>query len=169
MCRKTSSVAALMACAITVVALAGQAAAGDPMAAVGKPAPAFAVTELDGKKVLLRQFAGRPIFMNFFATWCPPCKLELPEIVRRYPHYKDRVVFLGLDQEESADLLKPFLRQFAIPYTIGVDQGQVAAVYGVQAIPQSVFIDKNGIVRAIWRGYLAPQRFEADMQLISSP
>lgn len=116
---------------------------------------------------MLRQFAGHPIFMNFFATWCPPCKLELPEIVKRYPQYKDRVIFLGLDQEESPDLVRPFLKQYAIPYEIGIDQGQVAAVYGVQAIPQSVFIDKHGVVRAIWRGYLTPTKFAENMHLIA--
>ncbi|MDQ6825313.1 MAG: redoxin domain-containing protein, partial [Candidatus Eremiobacteraeota bacterium] len=79
---------------LAVLLLQTPALAG-PMASVGKTAPAFAVTDVNGKKVLLRQFAGHPVFLNFFATWCPPCKLELPEIVKRYPQYKDRVIFLG--------------------------------------------------------------------------
>src|SRR5579864_4343681 len=102
------------ACVLAVWLLWFAPARADEMAAVGRPAPAFAATQLDGKKILLRQFAGRPLFVNFFATWCPPCKLELPEIVRRYPQYRKRVTFLGLDQQESPDLIKPFLRQFSI-------------------------------------------------------
>ena len=158
----SGSLALLAVLLLQIPAIAG------PMASVGKPAPAFAVTDVNGKKVLLRQFAGHPVFLNFFATWCPPCKLELPEIVKRYPQYKDRVIFLGLDQEETPDLVKPFLTQFSIPYQIGIDQGQVAAVYGVQALPASVFIDKSGIVRAMWRGYLSPQKFVEDMKLITN-
>jgi len=157
----------IVCAALAAAALFSGPALADERAQVGKPAPAFVVTTVDGKKVLLRQFAGRPIFMNFFATWCPPCKLELPNIVKHYPEYKKNVVFLGFDQEETPDLVKPFLKQFGISYTVGIDQGQVAASYGVAALPQSVFIDKNGIVRAIWRGYLPPATFLKDMQLIA--
>ncbi|MBC5806369.1 MAG: hypothetical protein DLM53_12065 [Candidatus Eremiobacter antarcticus] len=152
--------------ALAAAALFAAPAYAGERAQVGKPAPQFVVTTVDGKKVLLRQFAGRPIFMNFFATWCPPCKLELPNIVKHYAEYKKDVVFLGFDQEETPDLVKPFLKQYGIRYTVGIDQGQVAASYGVAALPQSVFIDKNGIVRAIWRGYLPPATFLKDMQLI---
>jgi cytochrome c biogenesis protein CcmG, thiol:disulfide interchange protein DsbE len=156
----------IVCAALATAALICGPALADERAQIGKPAPAFVATTVDGNKVLLRQFAGRPIFMNFFATWCPPCKLELPNIVKHYPEYKKNVVFLGFDQEESPDLVKPFLKQFGISYTVGIDQGQVAASYGVAALPQSVFIDKNGIVRAIWRGYLPPATFLKDMQLI---
>lgn len=156
----------IVCAALAAVALFSGPALADERAQIGKPAPAFAATTVDGNKVLSRQFAGRPVFMNFFATWCPPCKLELPNIVKHYPEYKKNVVFLGFDQEESPDLVKPFLKQFGISYTVGIDQGQVSASYGVAALPQSVFIDKNGIVRAIWRGYLPPATFLKDMQLI---
>lgn len=149
----------------TVLALAGPAGAMQ-IAEVGKPAPQFSVTGLDGKKLYLRHFAGRPIFVNFFATWCPPCKLELPNIVKHYPSYKAQVVFLGLDQQETPDLIKPFLKQYAIAYQVGIDEGEVGAAYGVAAIPQSVFIDRHGIIRAIWRGYLPPKLFDQDIALI---
>ncbi len=137
------------------------------IAAVGKQAPDFSFTGLDGNRQTLHQFAGRPVFVNFFATWCPPCKLEIPNIVKNYPAYKGRVVFLGLDQEESPDLVKPFLKQFSITYRVGIDEGQVGDAFGVAAIPQSVFIDRHGIVRAIYRGYMTPQVFSHNMSLIA--
>ena len=139
----------------------------EQIAAVGKPVPPFSFTGLDGNKVSVQRFAGHPIFVNFFATWCPPCKLELPNIVKNYPAYKTRVVFVGLDQEESPDLVKPFLKQYSVQYLVGIDEGQVGEVFGVAAIPQSVFIDKHGIVRAIWRGYMPPKIFAQDMALIT--
>jgi cytochrome c biogenesis protein CcmG, thiol:disulfide interchange protein DsbE len=157
-------IAALVCAAVLVVVLPASAM---QIAEVGKPAPTFAVTGMDGNKLSLQQFNGRPVFVNFFATWCPPCKLELPNIVKSYPTYKAHVVFVGLDQEESSDLLKPFIKQYSIPYAIGIDQGQVGAQYGVAALPQSIFIDKHGIIRAMWRGYMPPNVFARDMALIS--
>jgi peroxiredoxin len=160
--------AAVVALAALTLLLPGASVAASPVVlAVGKPAPAFAVTDVNGNKILSRQFAGHPIFMNFFASWCPPCKLELPEIVKRYPQFKDRVVFLGLDQEESLELIQPFIKQFAIKYQVGVDQGQVAAAYSVQVLPQSVFIDRHGIVRAVRRGYLPPHELLVNLERIS--
>ena len=137
------------------------------IAQIGKAAPAFSYTALDGKRQTSAQFKGRPVFVNFFATWCPPCKLELPNIVKDYPAYRGRVVFLGLDQEESPDLVRPFLKQYAIGYQVGIDEGQVGSDYGVAAIPQSVFIDRHGVVRAIWRGYMPPKILSQNLALIT--
>jgi cytochrome c biogenesis protein CcmG/thiol:disulfide interchange protein DsbE len=155
----TAACAALLAVAFP--------ASAEQIAAVGKPAPQFSFTGLDGNKLSLQKFAGHPVFVNFFATWCPPCKLELPNIVKNYSAYKGRVVFLGLDQEESPDLVKPFLKQYSIAYQVGIDEGQVGIDYGVAALPQSVFIDRHGVVRAIWRGYMPPDIFTKDMALIT--
>ncbi|MBV8670817.1 MAG: TlpA family protein disulfide reductase [Candidatus Eremiobacteraeota bacterium] len=137
------------------------------IAQIGKAAPAFSYTALDGKRQTSAQFRGRPMFVNFFATWCPPCKLELPNIVKDYPAYRGRVIFLGLDQEESPELVRPFLKQYEIQYQIGIDEGQVGADYGVAAIPQSVFIDRHGVVRAIWRGYMPPKILSQNLALIT--
>ncbi|MBV8203624.1 MAG: TlpA family protein disulfide reductase [Candidatus Eremiobacteraeota bacterium] len=137
------------------------------IAQIGKAAPAFSYTALDGKRQTSTQFRGRPVFVNFFATWCPPCKLELPNIVKDYPAYRGRVIFLGLDQEESPELVRPFLKQYEIQYQIGIDEGQVGADYGVAAIPQSVFIDRHGVVRAIWRGYMPPKILSQNLALIT--
>jgi peroxiredoxin len=158
---------ALTALVIVAAVALGQPARAMQIAEVGKPAPQFAVTGLDGKKLYLQRFAGHPVFVNFFATWCPPCKLELPNIVKHYPAYKTQVVFLGLDQEETPDLIKPFLKRYSISYLVGIDQGEVAAAYGVAAIPQSIFIDRRGIVRAIWRGYMPPKILAQNLALIS--
>ncbi len=157
----------LIALASVALLLAAVPAAATQVAQVGQPAPPFSVSGLDGKKITLAQFSGHAVFVNFFATWCPPCKLELPNIVKRYPNYKAHVIFVGLDQEESPDLVAPFIKQYSIPYTIGIDQGQVGISYGVAALPQSIFIDRHGTIRAIWRGYMPPSVFERDMALIA--
>ncbi len=152
-------------CVIALCAASPLGAA--PIAQIGKPAPQFAFTALDGNRLTSTQFSGHPVFLNFFATWCPPCKLELPNIVKSYPTYKARVLYVGVDQEESPALVKPFLKQYSIDYLVGIDQGSVADAFGVAALPQSVFIDRSGIVRAIWRGYMPPNVFASDMALIT--
>lgn len=159
------SVAALTS-AVAAVLVTNVRADAAQIAQIGKAAPAFAFTSLDGKRQTSARFHGRPLFVNFFATWCPPCKLEVPNIVKNYPAYRGKVSFLGLDQEESPDLVKPFLKQYAIRYEVGIDEGQVGSDYGVAAIPQSIFIDRHGIVRAIWRGYMPPNVFAANLALI---
>jgi len=87
--------------------------------------------------------------------------------VKNYPAYRGKVVFLGLDQEESPDLVRPFLKQYEIQYQVGIDEGQVGSDYGVAAIPQSVFIDRHGVVRAIWRGYMPPKILSQNLALIT--
>ena len=157
-------IVASVAAALVISIAPSQAA---QIAQIGKTAPAFSYTALDGKRQTSAQFTGRAVFVNFFATWCPPCKLELPNIVKNYPAYRGKVVFLGLDQEESPDLVRPFLKQYEIQYQVGIDEGQVGSDYGVAAIPQSVFIDRHGVVRAIWRGYMPPKILSQNLALIT--
>ena len=143
------------------------AAGADVPLAVGKPAPPIAVQSMDGKQITLAQFKGRPLYVNFFASWCQPCKLELPFIVKQYPAYKSRVTFLGIDELESPARAGDFAKQIGIPYLIGIDPGPTGSSYEIQSLPKSIFIDKNGIVRAVWRGYITPTIFRQNMDVIA--
>jgi|SRR5450755_3017886 cytochrome c biogenesis protein CcmG/thiol:disulfide interchange protein DsbE len=158
----------LCAIALVTAACAPLLAAADTPLAVGKPAPAFAVESLTGKKISLAQFKGKPLYINFFASWCGPCKLELPYIVKQYPAFKAKAVFLGVDELESPSQVGPFAKQMGIPYAIAIDPGSVGAAYEIESLPKSIFIDKDGIVRAIWRGYITPAIFKENMGLITS-
>jgi thiol-disulfide isomerase/thioredoxin len=93
------------------------------VAAVGKPAPAFVLEDLQGAPVSAKMFAGRPLYMNGFATWCPPCRIELADIVRSYARFKGKVAFLGIDEQEPPGKIQPFGRTMGIRYPIAVDQG----------------------------------------------
>lgn len=152
---------------IVCVFASAQRAQASPVIKVGGPAPSFIVHGLDGSRISLGAFRGQPIFINFFATWCPPCKLELPHIVDRFGQYRSSVTFIGLDEQETPDAVKAFVKQMGMAYTIGIDEGNVAAAYLVQAIPVSIFIDRAGIVRAINRGYLTPTLLQQDLTLIA--
>src|SRR5450755_480474 len=102
----------------SLAALAPMAAAADAPLGVGKPAPAIDLETLAGKKFSLAQFKGKPVYVNFFASWCQPCKLELPFIVKQYPALKAQVVFLGIDELEAPTQVGPFAKQMGISYPI---------------------------------------------------
>ena len=134
--------------------------------ALDQPAPPFVLKDIDGNTLSLAQFRGKPVFLNAFATWCPPCKQELPEIVQRYPQYKDKIVFIGIDEQEDAELVKPFLKRFGITYTVVLDPGDVAEHYAITSLPQSFFIDKAGAVRAMYRGFMTTQVLESNLRKV---
>jgi thiol-disulfide isomerase/thioredoxin len=136
-------------------------------AVVGAAAPRFRIDDLEGGKVDLLALRGRPVFLNFFATWCAPCKLELPYIVKAFPNYGGRVTFVGIDEQETPEAVKAFARRMGIGYTVGIDEGNVAADYLVGAIPVSVFIDASGTIRAVNHGYLTPGLLRQDLGIIS--
>ncbi|HXW50437.1 MAG TPA: redoxin domain-containing protein [Candidatus Acidoferrales bacterium] len=129
----------------------------DAASPVGKPARDAPLTTLSGGSTSLHSFAGHPVWLNFFATWCPPCKAEMPQIETRYRRLHGQgLEVVGVDQEETPELIARFTRPFSITFPIVIDEGPAAAAYGVFALPTSVFIDARGIVRVVRTGELSP-------------
>jgi thiol-disulfide isomerase/thioredoxin len=125
--------------------------------AVSGKRPDFAWTE--GKTIVKLSDAskGKPVFLNFWGTWCPPCRRELPDIVQLHKEYGDKVVFIGIamENEEKASKALPIVSTFAqknnLNYInlVGDDKfiGQISTVYGdIQAVPTTFIIDKNGVI-----------------------
>jgi thiol-disulfide isomerase/thioredoxin len=158
-------------CALTLflAICAPAAASADMPLAVGKPAPLIDLETLGGTKFSLSQFKGKPVYVNFFASWCQPCKQELPFIVKQYPALKSHTVFLGVDELEAPAQVGPFAKQMGIAYPIVIDPGGVGAAYQIDTLPKSIFIDRQGIVRAVWRGFIPPAIFKKNMDLITAP
>jgi thiol-disulfide isomerase/thioredoxin len=144
------------------------AAAAPAVATVGQPAPPFLLEDLAGTPVASKSLRGKPVYINLFASWCPPCRTELPAIVRSYGHFKGQIAYLGVDEQEPAERITPFVRTMGIGYPVAIDQGQLQASLGARAIPLSVFIDRRGIVRAIFRGPIPADVLHTDLQRIAS-
>lgn len=141
-----------------IVALCAVTLAGTPSATVradtvrvGDAAPAFFIDTLDGIS-MTADFHGRPAYINVFATWCPPCRRELPSILQQAKAYRDRIVFLFVDEQEAPTQVKSFASSVGLLTPVAVDRGQFAATFNVQGLPESIFIDRHGIVRYIHRG-----------------
>ena len=134
---------------------------------IGKQAPDATIVALDGRATRLAAFQGRPLWLNFFATWCPPCKAEMPDIEIEYRRFhRDGLEVLGIDQQEPRTLVAAFVRPFALTFPLLIDNGPLARAYGVSAIPTSVFIDRRGVLRAVHIGAMTPAQMEEDLKKI---
>jgi thiol-disulfide isomerase/thioredoxin len=126
----------------------------------GDAAPAFLARSLEGQRQIgSADFAGKILVVNFWATWCPPCRAETPDMIRAYRKLgaKD-VAFLGIDTTEVASVVKTFLSAKGVPYPIALAGPAAYNGFGIAYIPTTVVIDAHGIVRARWTGTLAEQR-----------
>ena len=132
----------------------GQTAGGAEMELwQGVPAPDFAVTTLDGQTLKLSEFKGKRVFVDFWATWCPPCVKEIPHFIQlRAETPADEVVIVGISSED-AETLRPFLKQKGINYPIAATDDLPAPYKDVTSIPTTFFIDRNGVIQHIAVGY----------------
>jgi peroxiredoxin len=142
---------------------------------VGNPAPDFTLVDLDGNQVSLSDFRGKTVFINFWATRCPPCRREMPQIEAVYQEYKDRdVIVIGVHVIgkffEPEDKIRQFVQEGGYNWTFVTDTtGLVAVNYGVFAIPTSFFIDSEGIIRAVKIGEMNKGAMEIRLRMAMEP
>jgi len=127
---------------------------------VGDPAPSFAAATLDGDTLTLADFRGSPILVNIWATWCAPCRKEMPEIEELYQEYKDQgfeVVAVSIDNRGAADQIIEFTEEMGASFTILHDAEQtITRNYQTIGVPESFLIDGDGVLRARWTGRFMP-------------
>ena len=150
-------------------ATAGQAGAPevcDPKAK--KKAPDFELSDYSGKKVRLADYKGKVVFVNFWATWCGPCKYEIPMFVDLQQRYGTQgLAFLGISVDDPVEELKPFVDQYKInyPVLVGLGREEVQEAYGpMVGIPVTVVIGRDGNVCTRYFGLRPKDRFEADIK-----
>ena len=125
-----------------------------PAPVVGKPAPDFQLPALDGEAVSLGDFRGKPVLLNFWATWCGPCRMEMPFLQLTYEEWSDKgLVVLAVDVGESQPTVKEFIERFVFTFPVLLDPGQeVALMYNIRAFPTTFFIDADGKIQDIQVG-----------------
>jgi peroxiredoxin len=140
---------------------------------VGKPAPDFQLTMIDGTTARLSDYKGRPVWINFWASWCPPCRAENPDIQDLYNAHKDAdgLVLLAPAIGEGRDSVAGYMQRADLHYPVGVDSNtQIAADYRVLGIPTHIFVDRDGIVREIRVGAMSKKTMEKKLaQIIGTP
>ena len=113
----------------------------------GENAPNFTLKNLDGKEISLNQFRGKHILVNFWATWCGPCKIEMPSLEALYERFKDRnFVLLAISNDMfGANIVKPFVKAHNINFPVLLDQRlKVSNAFGVVSLPTTFMIDPQG-------------------------
>jgi thiol-disulfide isomerase/thioredoxin len=138
----------------------------------GKLAPAFTLVDLSGKKVSLADYKGKPVVIDFWATYCAPCKLEMPWFEEFTSKYKDKgLVVLGIDQDDDAiskDSIAAAAKRTGVTYPILLQDKKIAHTYKLgDYLPQTFFVDKNGTVVDEVIGGRAKDEIEADVKKIA--
>lgn len=130
---------------------------------VGEPARDFALQDVDGNLVQLSELNGRPLILNFWATWCPPCLVEMPDLQAAYEqHQADGLIILAINREETAVTVREFFYdELDLTFTPLLDEtGDVARLYGIANYPTSIFVNKAGVVTAVHRGLMTEEQIE---------
>lgn len=133
---------------------------------VGEQAPPFDLVALDGSAFTIESLEGRPIFINFWATWCPPCLEEMPIIQRMYEKYGEALAIVAVT-DEPIPIARPYVAEHSYTFPVFVDPGgRMSGDYLVQALPTSLFIDASGVIRARHIGQLTEEQMEAYIQKV---
>lgn len=133
-----------------VLLLAGCSAGSGPLVArVGEPAPDFQLQDLDGQTISLRDLRGKPVLINFWATWCRPCVFEMPYLQQIYEEWSgEGLVLLTINIGESPSKVEKFLETYNLSLPVLLDtKKNVARKYNITGYPTTFFIDKDGIIQ----------------------
>jgi cytochrome c biogenesis protein CcmG/thiol:disulfide interchange protein DsbE len=154
----------LAAVAIGCIPLAASAALRP-----GDAAPAFTLPRDTSGKLALSSLHGKPVYLNFFASWCAPCNEEAPSVVLLNKKYAPKgLVVLGVDEQEDAKKAQGFASKYKIPFGVVLDDGPVGKDYGVIALPVHVFIDRSGKISTYRLGEMSPSEIEDAIKKITS-
>ena len=135
-------------------------------------APDFSITGFDGRKATLSELRGQVVIVNFWASWCPPCREEAAYLEQTWRKYKDKgVVFIGVDYVDTEKEALAYIQEFDISYLNGPDiKTRISQAYNIQGVPETFFIAKNGELRGVHIGALYPPQLDDKIEeLLAEP
>ena len=134
----------------------------------GQLAPDFTLRFADGSTNNLSDWQGKPVVLNFWATWCPPCREEMPGFVEAYKRHGQDMVVVAVNAQESAAEAAAFMASHDMAFPVALDsRGEIQQLYNVRGLPTTVFLDREGRVAGQWQGLLPYAQLEemiADLQ-----
>lgn len=148
--RRLLAFAALILPALAIIALLAYGFTTEPRYIetpfIAKPAPPFTLTLFDGSVLRLEDLRGKVVFLNFWASWCPPCRAEARTLEAAWQKHRDQgVVFVGANIQDKEEAARRFIEEFGVTYPNGIDRGsRIAVEYGVWGLPETFFIAPDG-------------------------
>jgi len=128
---------------------------------VGQPAPVYAAMSMSGDSVSLAKLRGKVVLMNVWATWCGPCRKEIPELRAIHSAYKDKgleLIGVSVDADGSDDAIRSFLQEFKMDYAIWRDPNEgVSTIFRMAGVPATFLIDRQGVLRWKTTGAIEPK------------
>ena len=144
----------------------------DSALVAGQPAPDFVTQTIDGTPVALRNYRGRPVVLNFWATWCAPCRQELPILQAAYEAYQEKglvVLAVSQDTDEHHDLVRAYVTTQGLTFPALHDpQGSVAAQYNVILLPSTIFINPAGVITSTHFGPMTRMQIEKHLAIMTA-
>jgi peroxiredoxin len=133
---------------------------------IGAEAPDFTVTDIDGKAIKLSELRGKKVLIDLWATWCPPCRMETPHLVKlRNTYDPNDLVLIGISSEDK-QTIQDFAKKHRINYTLAAER-KLPSPYGdATSIPTGFFIDRNGVIRYVLEGYNDYEKLNAFVSLL---
>ena len=129
---------------------------------VGKKAPSFVAPKVGGQLVSLENYKNKPLVLNFWASWCPPCRDETPGMERIWRKYEDQgVVILGINVQDGEKEAERYISEFGVTFSNALDlDGSITVDYGVTGLPVTFFIDNDSVVKGRWVGSISEDRLD---------
>ena len=129
---------------------------------VGKKAPSFVAPKVGGQLVSLENHKNKPLVLNFWASWCPPCRDETPGMERIWRKYEDQgVVILGINVQDGEKEAERYISEFGVTFSNALDlDGSITVDYGVTGLPVTFFIDNDSVVTGRWVGSISEDRLD---------
>jgi cytochrome c biogenesis protein CcmG, thiol:disulfide interchange protein DsbE len=133
------------------------------LAQQGGTATNFTLPSLDGGDIALADYDGDVVIMNFWATWCPPCRAEMPALNRFYEAHRDEgLVILAINEQEDVGTVRPFIQTNNLSFPVLLDsQGRVAQQYTTRSFPTTFIIDRDGVIQHVQTGEISEHELEA--------
>ncbi len=136
---------------------------------LGQPAPDFTLRDLSGNPHTLSDHRGRVVVINFWATWCPPCRVEMPALQDTYETYRDQgvvVLAVNLTQVDELDAIEPYRQELGLTFPILLDSASEVSngLYRVLGIPTSVFVDRDGVVQEVFVGAIPLEELDTKIR-----
>ncbi len=145
---------------VTLVVVGVFALSGFGALAVGRSGSAveFTVNDFAGKSIHLSDYRGKPVLVNLWASWCPPCRAEMPDLIKFYhAHQADGLVLLAVNSEDDATAAQQFVREKQMAFPVLYDPGGIVSrIMGSNGLPSTYLLDRSGNLRFAWTGQISP-------------